>query len=83
MHNIREKADCNQKMKCGYLVPSKVWRTFFFYCSTRLVPIRESMVAHFRGAALKRKYLTQKKKTVLSSSCGSFPQTLLHGRVVI
>ena len=28
-------------MKCGYLVPSKVWRTFFFYCSPRLVTIRE------------------------------------------
>ena len=43
MHIIREKTDCNQKMKCGYLVPSKVWRTFFFYCSTPLVQIRESM----------------------------------------
>ena len=44
MHIIREKTDCiNQKMKCEYLVPSKVWRTFFFYCSPRLVPIRESM----------------------------------------
>ena len=43
MHIIREKTDCNQKMKCGYLVPSKVWRTFFFYCSPRLIPIRESM----------------------------------------
>ena len=44
MHIIREKTDCNQKMKCGYLVPPKVWRTFFFYCSPRLIPIRESMV---------------------------------------
>ena len=43
MHIIREKTDCNQKMKCGYLVPPKVWRTFFFYCSPRLIPIRESM----------------------------------------
>ena len=40
---IREKTDCHQKMKCGYLVPPKVWRTFFFYCSPRLIPIRESM----------------------------------------
>ena len=43
MHIIREKTDCNQKMKCGYLVPPKVWRTFFFYCSPRLIPIRESV----------------------------------------
>ena len=44
MHIIREKTDCNQKMKCGYLVPPKVWSTFFFYCSPRLIPIRESML---------------------------------------
>ena len=42
MHIIREKTDCNQKNEM-YLVPSKVWRTFFFYCCPRLVPIRESM----------------------------------------
>ena len=43
MHIIREKTDCNQKMKCGYLVAPKVGRTFFFYCSPRLIPIRESV----------------------------------------
>ena len=43
MHIIREKTDCNQKMNYGYLVPPKVWRTFFFYCSPRLIPIKESM----------------------------------------
>ena len=46
MHIIREKTDCNQNMKCGYLVPPKVWRTFFFNCSPRLIPKRESMLTH-------------------------------------
>ena len=43
MHIIKEKTDCNQKMKCGYLVPPKVGRTFFFYFSSRQIPIRGSV----------------------------------------